>query len=62
MRIELYRRQRSGLRCEWRNSDGRKWLNIMIGSPTHHRWWAFNLYLIFGAKSRKRKAKSRKRK
>lgn len=22
-------------------------LNVWIGSPTHHRWWAFSLYIYF---------------
>lgn len=44
----LYRRQRSSwFDTEWHSHGKYKWLNISVGHPDRHAWWAFSLYINF---------------
>jgi len=46
MRILVFRRARaSRFDWEWHNYAGIRYFRIGVASPTHHRWWAFTLYL-----------------
>jgi hypothetical protein len=48
MHFSLHRRQRSaGIR--WEHCKGH-YFNLTVGSPTHHAWWAFDLYLYYGGR------------
>jgi hypothetical protein len=46
MKLSLERGQRSS-RCgyEWYNHEGTTWLNVWVGDPDVHRWWAFSLHI-----------------
>lgn len=47
------RRQRSSrIGYEFHRYDGYGFINFWIGSPTHHRWWAFSLYLNYKYKQK----------
>jgi hypothetical protein len=45
-RFFLWRRQRSRwLEWEWHNHGGVRYVNISLGHPRYHRWWAFSAYV-----------------
>lgn len=46
-KLGLQRNQRSRSGYEYYKHDGFGFFNVWVGSPTHHRWWAFSLYLYF---------------
>lgn len=46
MKFLLWRRQRSRwVSTEWHNHNGVTFINLTVGSPSAHRWWAFSAYL-----------------
>ena len=48
MKISVYRRQRSApLRWEWHNHNGVRYVNLTIGHPHRHAWWAFSLFIYY---------------
>lgn len=46
MKALLFRRQRSRwLTTEFHNHQGVTFLNVALGHPRTHAWWAFSLYV-----------------
>lgn len=44
----IHRRDRSShIGYELHRHSGGGFFNFWIGSPTHHRWWAFSLYIYY---------------
>jgi hypothetical protein len=46
--LSVYRCQRSRwFGYERYHHDGHHWINVSLGHPDYHAWWAFSLYVWF---------------
>jgi hypothetical protein len=53
MKLLVTRRQRSRwLRWEWHRHVGVTYLNLTVGHPTRHCWWAFDAFLFLSSARR----------
>lgn len=45
MKISVYRKDRAA-RVHWEHHRGH-YIMFGIASPTHHRWWAFTVFIYY---------------